>query len=323
MAVIYAVLMLAASAHTFTNPAQSAMVPQLVPLSIFENAAVWNSSAFQIATVVGPALGGLIIALNHQARWVYVINAVLAMLFFTCIALIRTRQPAREKESISMRSLVAGFSFIKESRVILAAITLDMFAVLLGGVVTLMPVFAKDILHVGPVGLGWLRAAPSVGALLMALVMAHRPPLKNAGRTLFWVVIGFGLTTIVFGLSKLFWLSMAMLVLNGALDNVSVIIRMTLVQISTPDAMRGRVASINSIFIGSSNELGGFESGLVAYLFGPVFSAVFGGVGTILAVLAVTALWPELMRLKSLTDLQPLPIPDTSRLPGQTEELTP
>jgi MFS family permease len=206
---------------------------------------------------------------------------------------------------------VAGFSFVRKTELILAAITLDLFAVLLGGATALLPIFARDILQVGPTGLGWLRAAPSIGAVLMALVQAHRPPLRRAGPTMLWAVAGFGAATIVFGLSRDPRLSFAMLMLTGALDNISVVIRSTLVQTLTPDAMRGRVSAVNTLFIGSSNELGGFESGVTAQLFGPVASVVGGGIGTILVVISVACLWPRLRHLGRLHEA------------GRTSELEP
>jgi MFS family permease len=184
----------------------------------------------------------------------------------------------------------------------LAAITLDLFAVLLGGATTLLPIFAKDILHVGPIGLGWLQAADSMGAVCMALALAHRPAFKKAGRTLLLAVAGFGLATIVFGLSQEFWLSFLMLFLLGAFDNISVVIRSTLLLVRTPDEMRGRVSAVSSLFIGTSNQLGGFESGLVAQLIGPVLSVVTGGIGTLLVVLLIAWLWPEMRRLGALRE---------------------
>jgi len=189
---------------------------------------------------------------------------------------------------------------MRDTKVILAAITLDMFAVLFGGAVALLPIYATDILNVGPTGLGIMRAAPSVGALLMAFWLAHMPPFKQAGKTLLLAVTGFGLATIVFGLSKIFWLSVLMLFLLGALDNISVVIRSTLMLTRTPDEMRGRVSSVNSIFIGMSNELGAFESGFLASLVGPVIAVWGGGVGTIIVVLIVARLWPEMRNLKTL-----------------------
>ena len=184
----------------------------------------------------------------------------------------------------------------------LAAITLDLFAVLLGGAVTLLPIFAKDILHVGPFGLGTLQAASSLGAVSMALTLAHRPTFKRAGPVLLFAVAGFGIATIIFGLSHWFWLSFLMLLIIGALDNISVVIRATLVLVRTPDEMRGRVGAVNSLFIGTSNQLGGFESGVTAQLLGPIGSVVLGGVGTILIVILVALIWPEMRRLATLRE---------------------
>ena len=207
--------------------------------------------------------------------------------------------PLAEK-SDTLESLAEGLRFIRDTKVILAAITLDMFAVLFGGAVALLPIYATDILKVGATGLGILRAAPSIGALVMAFTMAHLPAMKHAGRTLLLAVTGFGLATIVFGLSTTFWISVAMLAVLGGLDNVSVVIRGTLLLTLTPDEMRGRISSVNSIFIGMSNELGGFESGVAAALLGPILAVVAGGIGTLIVVLAVSRFWPEMRRLKSL-----------------------
>jgi MFS family permease len=189
---------------------------------------------------------------------------------------------------------------MRDTKVILAAITLDMFAVLFGGAVALLPIYATDILKVGAQGMGIMRAAPSIGAVLTAFALAHLPPMKNAGRTLLLAVAGFGIFTIIFGLSSWFWLSVLMLALLGALDNVSVVIRSTLLLTQTPDEMRGRISGVNSVFIGISNELGSFESGFAAALFGPVLAVVGGGIGTILVVLAVIKYWPEMRNLKTL-----------------------
>jgi len=204
------------------------------------------------------------------------------------------------KEKMSLKSLVVGFKFVFASPIILGIITLDLFAVLLGGATALLPVYAKDILQAGPTGLGLLQAALPLGSLLCALILAHRPPLQKAGRTLLRAVAGFGLATIVFGFSRWFWFSFLTLFLCGAMDNVSVVVRHTLVQLLTPDEKRGRVSAVNSLFIGTSNELGGFESGFVAYLASPVFSVVSGGLGTILVVLAVALIWPEIRKFGRL-----------------------
>lgn len=302
ISLIFVCLLLSGMARAFDQPGRDALLPSLVPLEAFSNAVTWKSSGFQISSVVGPALGGLVIALLHSATLVYVLNVVLALTSFGFIAAITARQSVRTKSAVTFKSLVAGVDFVWQTKVILATITLDLFAVLLGGATTLLPIFAKDILHVGPTGLGWLRAAPAVGAFLMAVIIAHLPPMQRAGKTLLWAVAGFGMATIVFGMSRSFWLSLLMLLLTGAFDNISVVVRHTLVQLRTPDYMRGRVSAVNSVFIGTSNELGGFESGLAAALFGPVVSVVGGGIGTIAVVLAVALLWPQIRRLNSLQD---------------------
>jgi MFS family permease len=297
---VYLCLLLAGVSRAFNTPARWALVPQVVPAGALGNAITWNSSGWQIATVVGPALGGLVIALTNRAAGAYLLAAGCALACAALVAFIRPQGAPRRSEPASLQTLLAGIRFIRRTKLILATITLDLFAVLLGGATALLPMFAKDILEVGPVGLGWLRAAPSIGALVMAVSLAHRPPLRRAGPTLLWSVAGYGAATVVFGLSENFLLSFAMLALTGALDNVSVVVRNTLVQVLTPDAMRGRVAAVNFIFISSSNELGAFESGVTAHWFGPVLSVVGGGVGTILVVGAVMLAWPEVVRLGPL-----------------------
>ncbi|MBH8575509.1 MFS transporter [Nostocaceae cyanobacterium CENA369] len=299
---IYTCLVLTGVARAFLKPASDALMWQLIPVSAFTNAATWNSSSFQLAAVIGPALGGFGIAFLGSATGVYVLAAIAGLMCFILTAAISKQQTIRSTEPISLKALSAGAKFVWENQLILAAITLDMFAVLLGGAIALLPIFAKDILHVGPLELGYLQAAPSIGALFMAIVLAYLPPLRQAGPALLWSVVGFGVATIIFGLSRWFWLSLLMLVLSGALDTISVVIRHTLVQIRTPDNLRGRVAAINSVFISASNELGGFESGLTAALFGPVISVVGGGIGTIAVVVAVAAIWPGIAKLKALQD---------------------
>jgi MFS family permease len=300
---VYACLALAGVANAFAFPARWALLPQLVPLEDFNNAVTWRSSGWQIAAVAGPALGGLVIALGRGATPVYVLDATLGLIVVALVSGLRGRPQEKAEGELSWESLLAGVRFVWRTELILATITLDMFAVLLGGATTLLPIYARDILHVGPTGLGCLRAAPSIGAVMMAVTLAHRPPLRRAGRALLLAVGGFGVATIVFGLSRDFRLSLAMLLLSGALDNVSVVVRATLVQLLTPDAMRGRVASVNSVFIGMSNELGGFESGVAARLLGPVGAVVVGGVGALLVVLGVVVTWPGVWRLGSLADV--------------------
>lgn len=293
---IYFCLFLIGSARTFLWPASSAFLPQLVSRKSFSKAVTWSAGSFQLSSVIGPAAGGALIALSHHAWPVYAVNAATALTCLILIAFVRRHLPVVVKEKMTIRNLVVGFSFVFASPIILGTITLDLFAVLLGGATSLLPIYAKDILHVGASGLGNLQAALPLGSLLCALILAHRPPLQKAGRAMLWAVAGFGVATIAFGLSRLFWFSFAMMFLCGALDNISVIVRHTLVQILTPDEKRGRVSAVNSLFIGTSNELGGFESGAVAAWLGPVFSVVSGGVGTILVVIAVAAIWPQIRK---------------------------
>jgi MFS family permease len=268
---VYTCLVLIGVARAFLKPASDALMWQLIPVSVFTNAATWNSTSFQLATVIGPALGGFAIAALKSATAVYVLAAIAALLCFVLTVALREQNTTLSKEPISLKALSAGAKFIWQNQLVLAAMTLDLFAVLLGGAVALLPIFAKDILHVGPLELGYLQAAPSIGALIMAVILTHLPPLRKAGPALLWSVVGFGIVTTIFGLSRSLWLSLLMLVLSGALDSISVVIRHTLVQIRTPDYLRGRVAAINNVFISASNELGDFESGFTAALFGQSF----------------------------------------------------
>lgn len=304
---VYLCLFLLGAGQAFNNPANSSLVPQVVPSAVFANAATWSSSSWQLAAVLGPAVGGGLIALTGHATGVYLINAAAALLAVALIAQIRSnRQVVKPAgEATDARSLAAGIQFIRRTQVVLAAITLDLFAVLFGGATTLLPVFAVDILHVGATGLGVLRAVPSIGAVLMALTLAHLPPLRRAGRTLLLAVAGFGVATVVFGLSRSFLLSLLMLGLLGALDNISVVVRSTLLLTRAPDEVRGRVYAVNGVFVTASNELGGFESGLVAAIFGPVLSVVAGGIGTIIVVGLVALAWPEMRRLGRLHEMKP------------------
>lgn len=293
---IYICLFAAGTARTFLWPASSAFLPHLVSRRQFSKAVTWSSGSFHLSSVAGPAAGGALIALTHHAATVYGVNAVASVICFCLIGLVRRSHQVAAKEKMTFQSLLAGFNFVFASRIIFGTITLDLFAVLLGGATALLPVYAKDILHAGPSGLGFLQAALPMGSLLCALVLAHRPPLQKAGRTLLWAVAAFGFATIVFGFSQWFWLSFIALFLCGAADNVSVVVRHTLVQLLTPDEKRGRVSAVNSLFIGTSNELGGFESGLVAHLANPLFSVVSGGVGTVVVVIAIALIWPEIRK---------------------------
>jgi MFS family permease len=297
---MYLCLSVAGVARTFLWSASASFLPQLVERKDFPLAMNWSASTFQLASVTGPAAGGALIALSHSAAHVYVANAVAALLCFGMVSLVRPHYKVPPKEEFTMDTVLGGFRFVFNHRVILGAITLDLFAVLFGGATALLPLYAKDILRVGPQGLGMLQAALPIGAVMCAVMMAHRPPMQKAGRSLIIAVVIFGLATVVFGWSKSFWLSLLMLFVCGFADNISVIVRHTLVQLLTPDEMRGRVSSVNNLFIGTSNELGGFESGIVSQYCGPVFSVVSGGVATILVVAAVAWYWPEIPRFGQL-----------------------
>lgn len=298
---IFALLLVIGVARAFNDPAASTLLPQTVPPELFSNAATWSTSVWHIASIAGPTAAGLLVAVLDSVTLIYFIDAAALLTFCVMLTMIQGRQLALAEKSPTWKALLEGFRFMRDTKVILAAITLDMFAVLFGGAVALLPVYATDILKVGAEGLGVLRAAPSLGAVLMAVLIAHLPPMKNAGRTLLFAVTGFGVATIVFGFSTWFPLSLAMLALIGALDNISVVIRGTLLLTYTPDEMRGRISSVNTIFIGVSNELGSFESGLAAALLGPVLAVVTGGIGTIIVVLLVARAWPEMRRLRTLS----------------------
>jgi MFS family permease len=297
---MFVCLFAAGVARTFLWSASASFLPQLVSRPEFPLALNWSSSTFQFSAVAGPAAGGALIALTKHAVVVYIFTAVSSVICLGMICLVRAHSKPPPKEPVSLNTLLGGFRFVFSHRIILGAITLDLFAVLFGGATALLPVYAKDILRVGPQGLGLLQAALPVGSMLCAIIMAHRPPMQKAGRSLIWAVTIFGLATVGFGYSKWFWLSLVMLFICGFADNVSVIVRHTLVQLLTPDSMRGRVSSVNNLFIGTSNELGGFESGTVSYLAGPVFSVVSGGIATIVVVAAVAWYWPEIPRFGRL-----------------------
>ena len=297
---IYLLLFLGAVARTFSWAARSSFFPTLIPRDAFSNAVTWNNTIFQVGSVVGPAISGFLVA-HIGFPIVYTIDAITAFLFFLLVLPIpRALHEGTRADKNPWRSLIAGIRFVFSKNVILATITLDLFAVLLGGATALLPIFADQILHCGPVGLGWMRASPAIGAFTMALIVAHLRPMRQAGKTLLWCVAGFGIATIVFGLSRALWLSLSMLFLAGALDSISVIVRGSIVQLVTPDEMRGRVSSVNNIFIGTSNEFGALESGLTAALFGPVISVVGGGIGTILVVIGAALKWPEIRKIGAL-----------------------
>jgi MFS family permease len=309
---IYFVLVLLGIFRCFNWPASRALLPQLVPEAHFSNALAWTASTFQIATIAGPAIGGIAYALFRGPEGVYAIALAISILSAVLTLRIhpRTASPEKdlaEKEPVSLRTVLAGFRFIWEKKLILGSISLDMFAVLLGGAVALLPVYARTILHTGPWGLGLLRSAPGVGAALMAIVVAHRPIRRRAGRIMLLSVAAFGVLTIVFGVSHSLIVSLVALFLVGASDMVSVIIRATLIQVATPDDMRGRVNAVDMLFIGVSNELGEFESGLTAQWFGTVPAVVLGGIGTLLVIATWAWLFPELREADQLTVAELVP----------------
>jgi MFS family permease len=297
---MYVILAAGATCTALSWPARQALLPQIVPTAVFANAVSWNSSYFQICAAVGPALGGFLILWHTWPA--FVLDAICAVACAALTIMIQVERPAEKRQTPNLHSVAEGVRFVWRTKIILATLSLDLFAVLLGGATYLLPAFSTEILHVGSSKFGCLRAAPAIGAVCMAMVVAHRPPMKKAGRAMLLAVVGFGVATIIFGLSKNYWLSLAMLFLTGAFDNISVIIRHTLVQVMTPDPMRGRVSAVNGIFIGSSNELGGLESGVTAQIFGLVNSVVFGGIGTLLVVAATAIIWPQVARFGSLVD---------------------
>lgn len=309
----YALLLVRGIGAAFSGPAASAFLGEVVPEEAFENSATWTNGTGQIAAITGPALGGLAIAAFHGAAVVYLVTALTGLASVGFLGAVRGgltthKRSAQSRERPSLRILAEGIHFLGRTPVILWAITLDLFAVLFGGATTLLPIFARDILQVGPVGLGWLQSAASIGAFGVALYLAHRPPMRRAGPTFLLAVAGFGLATIVFGLSRSFWLSLAMLATLGGLDSISMVVRDTMMLTRVPPDMRGRVAAIEGVFVSSSNQLGGFESGVTAQLFGPVLSVVGGGIGTILVVLAITAAAPELRALRTLREAAAEPV---------------
>ncbi len=308
----YVALFVSGVGMAFRGPSVGAMLPQLVPSKDFGNANAWFSSTYELASISGPAVAGFLIAAVSGAQLAFAF-ACLAYLGFVGVLLSLPKRPAAQTgKRQGLQDLLAGWRFVSTTKVFLAAITLDLFAVLLGGAVALLPVYAKDVLHVGPVGLGWLRAAPALGALSTALLQTRLPPWKRPGVVLLITVTGFGAATIVFGLSTTMWLSFVSLFLTGVFDNVSVVIRSTLEQSLTPDSMRGRVSAIHYVFIGMSNELGSFESGATAAMFGPVLSVVGGGLGTLAVVAFVAIAFPQLRKLPPLHQLQPLEAPPES-----------
>jgi MFS family permease len=299
---VYFVLLLNGTVRAFNGPASQAFLPLLIPEEHFPNAVAWSASFFQGSMVAGPAIGGLVYGFTGSPIPVYACAACAYLAAMGLVSLIRIRAAERPRGAASAGMVLDGLRYLSRNKIILGTISLDLFAVLLGGAVALLPVYAREILRVGASGLGILRSAPGAGAVIMAIVLAHWPLRRHAGATMLWCVCGFGVFTIVFGLSRNLTLSLAALMLAGACDMVSVIIRHTVVQLGTPDRMRGRVSAVNMVFIGASNEVGQFESGLTAQWFGTVPAVVLGGLGT----LAVVGLWAWLFPgLRSIDELTP------------------
>ena len=291
---IYAVLILLGVVRSFNGTASRSILPQLVPEEHFPNAVAWNATTFQAATILGPSFGGILYAAFRGPSIVYAAATLTAIGALISTFRIKPELTARRREPMTFKTAFAGLHYIWREKLILGAISLDLFAVLLGGAVALLPVYAREILHTGPWGLGLLRTAPGVGAAVMAVALAHRPLRGRSGPTLLWSVAGFGVFTIIFGVSRSLVLSLIALFLLGASDMISVIIRATLVQLGTPDAMRGRVTAVDMIFIGASNEFGQFESGLTAQWFGTVPAVVLGGIGTLVVIAIWAWRFPEL-----------------------------
>jgi MFS family permease len=322
VACTYISLLILGSAKTVLWPANASFLPHIVSREQFPRAVTFNSGTFQLAQMLGFTAGGFVIWLTRHAWPVYTITVVTSLVYFIMLTLIRREHKPAARQPFSLAVLSAGIHFIFENKIILGVITLDLFAVLLGGATSLFPVYAKDILKSGPSGLGILTAAMPVGAVLCALILSHRPPMRKAGRAMLLSVAAFGVATVVFGVANQdcfgpaipnavwFWMAFLMMVICGAVDNVSVVVRHSLVQLLAPDEKRGRISAINSLFIGTSNELGGFESGFTAWLFGKeigntnatgsIISVVIGGIGTVLVVLAVAWIWPQIRRYGKL-----------------------
>lgn len=308
---IYTVLFVIGMGRAFSGPASSALVPHLVPEKHFVNAVTWGGAIFQFANVTGPALGGLLFTFPLErllkgtklegAGVVYLFTLCTLIWFLVLVGNLEIRLGRMEHRAASLQVVLAGFKYVWSMPMLLGSFSLDLFVVLLGGAVALMPIFANDILHTGPRGLGVLRAAPAIGALSMSLVMARFPISKSAGKRLFTCVAIFGAATVIFGLSRNLWLSLAALAISGAADTISVIIRGSLLQLATPPEMRGRVSAVNSLFIGASNELGEFESGLTAQWWGAVRATIYGGIGSLMVAGLWTVIFPDLRHADALT----------------------
>lgn len=305
LVLIYAGLFVTGIARAFRGATRSTLLASIVPQDRFANAAAWSSSANQTAAVIGPALGGVAIAIINQTATVFAIATGLLVVATLALGQTRPRAIARMTEQVTLDSLLAGVRFIWRTKVLLAAITLDMVGVLLGGATALLPIFAEDVLNVGAAGLGLMRAAPAVGAVLMSLVIVRHGPFQKAGPTLLLAVAGFGLATVLFGASRSLALSLLALALLGGFDAISMVIRHTMQLVYTPDEMRGRVSSIHHLFVGMSNEFGEFESGVAAAILGATTAVILGGVGALLVVPIIALAWPEVRRLGRIDALPP------------------
>ena len=306
---IYAVLLGVGLGRSFSGPASSAFLPSLVPKRHFVNAVTWGAIVFQIANIAGPAAGGLLFTLplgGAMASWngapvVYAFSLVTLLAFLLLVGAMRTRPTRVVKNAFNLETMLAGFRYVWQAKLLLGSISLDLFAVLLGGATALLPIYATDILHAGPRALGLLRAMPALGALVVSLVMTVRPIKRSAGKLMLFCVGVFGAATVVFGLSRTMWVSLLALVIVGASDMVSVVIRASILQLATPPGMRGRVSAVNWLFVGASNEFGGFESGLTAHWWGAVRAVVVGGIGSLIVTGLAGVLFPKLRRADALS----------------------
>ncbi len=306
---IYAVLFGIGMGRAFSGPASSALLPSLVPKEHFVNAMTWGAIVFQIANITGPAVGGLLFTLSltgRLAHWngaavVYMFTLLTLLGYLGLVGSMRTRPARTIKNAFNLETMLAGFKYVWQAKLLLGSISLDLFAVLLGGATALLPIYATDILHAGPRGLGLLRAMPSLGALAVSLLMTVKPIKHSAGKLMFFCVGTFGAATVVFGLSRTMWLSMAALIVVGASDMVSVVIRSSVLQLATPNEMRGRVSAVNWLFIGASNEFGEFESGVTARWWGAVPAVVIGGIGSMLVTCAASVVFPALRNADALS----------------------
>lgn len=304
---IYAVLLLNGMVRAFNGPAAQSFLPLILPRPVFPNGVTWNSSAFQVSTIAGPMIGGLIYGVTGTPQYVYATAMIACLAGGLTLSRIRPAYADQRKAQDIAQNVLGGLRYILRNKLVLGAMSLDLFAVLLGGAVALLPVYAREILKVGAPGLGLMRSAPGIGALVTSVLVAHRPLRRRAGMAMLSCVFAFGLVTVVFGVSKNPLLSLAMLFLLGSADTVSVIVRSTMIQLSTPDEMRGRVSAVNMVFIGASNEVGQFESGLTAQWFGTVAAVVLGGVGTMVVVGLWTWLFKSLRTLDRLEEIKTEP----------------